>query len=230
MTPLVENGNGPLNGFWKFVMSSCVSMIALVGRLAGGGDAGGLRLVVDRAAGRDALDHLVVADGVLDQVVRDRLRGLPVPRARAAVGLAAVTGNCGSVALSVKPTRRPLEIAVRPVPVVASQLVVLQNSYVGLTVGWLLSGIQAIEPTGSVVMKPPSPAGVLLRNQPSVAPSPSDVHAGAAGVVDLDLEVRAGRDRRGRRDHELVRGALHALLRGGGADSARRPAGSGWSR
>ena len=75
--------------------------------------------------------------------------------------------------LSVKPTRRPLEIAVRPVPVAASQLVVVQNSYVGLTVGWLLSGIQAIVPTGSVVMKPPSPTGVLLRNQPSVAPSPS---------------------------------------------------------
>ena len=61
----------------------------------------------------------------------------------------------------------------RPVPVVESQLVVVQNSYVGLTVGWLLSGIQAIVPTGSVVMKPPSPTGVLLRNQPSVRPSPS---------------------------------------------------------
>ena len=89
------------------------------------------------------------------------------------LGLAALAGNCGSVALSVKPIRRPLEIAVRPVPVVESQLVVLQNSYVGLTVGWLLSGIQAIEPTGSVVTNAPSPTGVLLRNQPSWEPSPS---------------------------------------------------------
>ena len=82
-------------------------------------------------------------------------------------------GKPASGALSVKPIRRPLEIAVRPVAVAASQLVVVQNSYVGLTVGWLLSGIQAIDPTGSVVMNPPSPSGLLLRNQPSLAPSPS---------------------------------------------------------
>ena len=30
ITPLVLNGNGPLNGVWKFVMSSCMSMIALL--------------------------------------------------------------------------------------------------------------------------------------------------------------------------------------------------------
>ena len=30
ITPLVENGNGPLNGVWKFVMSSCMSMTALL--------------------------------------------------------------------------------------------------------------------------------------------------------------------------------------------------------
>ena len=77
----------------------------------------------------------------------------------------------------------------RPVPVAASQLVVVQNSYVGLTVGWLLSGIQAIVPTGSVVMKPPSPTGLLLRNQPSVSAVTVDVDAGAARVVDDDLEV-----------------------------------------
>ncbi len=82
-------------------------------------------------------------------------------------------GKFASAALLVKPTGRPLEIAVRPVPVAASQLVVVEKSYVGLTVGWLLSGIQAIVPTGSVVTKPPSPTGLLLRNQPSVAPSPS---------------------------------------------------------
>src|SRR4051794_35877965 len=82
-------------------------------------------------------------------------------------------GKFASAALSVKPIRRPLEIAVRPATAPVSQFVVLKNSYVGLTVGWLLIGIQAIVPTGSVVMKPPSPTGVLLRNQPSVRPSPS---------------------------------------------------------
>ena len=48
-------------------------------------------------------------------------------------------------------------------------------SYVGLAVGWLLSGIQAMLPTGSVVTKLPSfgAAVVLTRNQPSVEPSPS---------------------------------------------------------
>ena len=30
ITPLVENGNGPLNGAWKFVMSSCMSIIAVL--------------------------------------------------------------------------------------------------------------------------------------------------------------------------------------------------------
>ena len=30
MTPLALNGNGPLNGVWKFMMSSCWSMIALL--------------------------------------------------------------------------------------------------------------------------------------------------------------------------------------------------------
>ena len=30
MTPFVENGNGPLNGTWNCVMSSCVSRTALI--------------------------------------------------------------------------------------------------------------------------------------------------------------------------------------------------------
>ena len=108
----------------------------------------------------------------------------------------------------------------RPVPAVESQFVVVQNSYVGLTVGWLLSGIQAIVPIGSVVMKRAvADRGVVA--EPALGEAVTvDVHAGAAGVVDLDLEVRAGRDRRRRRDHELVGRALHALQGGGGA--ARR--------
>jgi hypothetical protein len=36
-----------------------------------------------------------------------------------------------------------------------------------LTDAWLLSGIQAIEPEGSLVTIAPSPTGLLLRNQPS---------------------------------------------------------------
>ena len=36
-TPLVLNGNGPFNGVWKFVMSSCISMMALLVSLVAGG-------------------------------------------------------------------------------------------------------------------------------------------------------------------------------------------------
>ena len=41
-------------------------------------------------------------------------------------------------------------------------------SYVGLTDGWLLSGIQPSVPVGSEVTIAPWPPAVLLRNQPSV--------------------------------------------------------------
>jgi hypothetical protein len=50
-------------------------------------------------------------------------------------------------------------------------LIVVWMSYVGFTDAWLLSGIQAIEPDGSLVTIAPSATGVLLRNQPSL---PSD--------------------------------------------------------
>ena len=52
-------------------------------------------------------------------------------------------------------------------------LTVSSKSYVGLALGWSLSGIQSSVPTGSVVTKPPSPRGLSDLNQPSVVPSPS---------------------------------------------------------
>src|ERR1700760_94921 len=84
------------------------------------------------------------------------------------VPFAGAPGNCGSVALGVRLTSSPLEIDVR------SMLVIVVKSNVGLDVGWSLSGIQSSVPIGSVVTKPPSPGGVLERNQPSVVPSPSE--------------------------------------------------------
>src|SRR5438309_1670608 len=88
------------------------------------------------------------------------------------VPLAGAPGNCGPAGFVVRLTSWPLLIAVR------SMLVIVVKSYVGLAVGWSLSGIQSSVPIGSVVTKPPSLTGVLERNQPSVVVSPSECTPG----------------------------------------------------
>ena len=198
-------------------MSSWLSIAILFVAFRAARDPAALRLVVLDAGGRArAGDQVVGADAVLDQVVRDRLGRAPVPRPRARreVRVRRVDRRGRHAASSptadggVEPTISPFAIAVLPTGRVVEVVGRLRRRVV----------VQR-HPRHRADRLGRDEAAVVRRGsridaEPALGRAVAvDVDARTAGVVDGDRESRAARDRRGRRDHELVRRALRAVLR-----------------